>query len=489
MKLGLKLVLLAALTVLMAAPALLAQNELSDSEIETILRSRVMDGKGVGMVAAIVDEKGSRIVAFGHPNKQSTQALDGNSVFEIGSVSKVFTTTLLADMVERGEIRLYDPASKFLPNTVFVPVRNGKEITLKDLATHSSGLPENPGNFLPKSVIARKLVTCWFCGFDEMVTSRFESYSVEEMYKALSGYRLTRDIGSEFEYSNFGLALLGHILELRGEADYETLVKTRIAQPLQMTSTAVKLTPEMTEHLANGHDENGKPTPSWEMPKFAGAGGLRSTANDLVKFMQANLGLVPSPLSAAMDRTQQTQFQCCGKHPTLEMGLGWFLYPEYNGKVIGHGGSTGGYRTKMLLDRERRRGVVVLANSSILVNDIAFHLLDNVQYPIADDPKRRKAIAIDPKVLATLVGEYQLPSEELLSITNEGDKLFATFNGKKKAQIFPQTTRDFFWKSGDAKDAFKLSDVRATFVANGSAQVTHLVLHRESDHVPATKVR
>ena len=489
MKVGLKLVFLAVLAVLWTAPVLLAQNELSDSEIENILRTRVTSEKGVGIVAAIVDEKGSRIVVFGHPNKQSTQALDGNSVFEIGSISKVFTTTLLAEMVERGEIRLYDPASKFLPNTVFVPVRNGKEITLKDLATHSSGLPQMPGNFLPKSVIARKMVTCWFCGFDEMVTSRFESYSVEDMYKALSGYRLPRDIGSEFEYSNWGLALLGHILELRGEADYETLIKTRIAQPLQMTSTAVKLTPEMTEHLASGHDEKGKPTPNWEMVKFAGAGGLRSTANDLVKFMQANLGLIPSSLSAAMERAQQTQYQCCGKYPSLEMGLGWFLYPEYNGKIVGHGGSTGGYRTKMLMDRDKRRGVVVLANSAILVSDIAFHLLDNVQYPIADDPKDRKAITIDPKVLATLAGEYKLPSEELLAITNEGDKLYATFNGKKKVQIFAQTARDFFWKSSDAKDAFKLSDVRATFVANENAQVTHLVLHREAEHVPATKVR
>jgi CubicO group peptidase (beta-lactamase class C family) len=489
LKRGLNLLLLALLMFLATTPAALAQYELSDSEIETILRLRVQLGKGVGMVAGIVDEKGPRVVAFGHPNKQSTQNLDGDSVFEIGSISKVFTTTLLADMAERGEARLYDPVSKFLPASVFVPVRNGKEITLKDLATHSSGLPRMPGNFAPNTVVARKVLGCPFCGFDKVVPELFERYSVEDMYRELSNYRLTRDIGSKFEYSNWGVALLGHVLALRAGMEYEALMKTRIAQPLQMDHTAVVLTAGMKEHLATAHNKDGKPTPNWDMPRFAGAGGIRSTANDLIKFMQANLGLIPSPLSAAMQRAQQPAYQCCGKHPEVEMGLGWFFRPQFNGKIIEHSGSTGGYESVMLLDTDKRRGVVILANSSIFIRDIAHHLLDSQQYPIADDPKRRKAIPIDPAVLAPFTGDYQLRTEEVLSITSEGDKLFAAFDGKKKVQIFPETPNRFFWRIPDAKDSMKVRNVRATFVTNGNGQVTHLVLHRESEYVPAAKIR
>jgi hypothetical protein len=171
------------------------------------------------------------------------------------------------------------------------------------------------------------------------------------------------------------------------------------------------------------------------------------------------------------------------------MGLGWFFIPQFNGKISFHNGSTGGYEATMLLDRDKRRGVVVLANSKISLDDIAYHLLDNQQYPIADDPRRRKAIPVDAASLASLAGEYQLRTEEVLSITHEGDKLFAAFGGKKKVQIFAETPNRFFWRIPDAKDSFKVKNVRATFVANEKQQVTHLVLHRESDHVPAAKIR
>ena len=183
------------------------------------------------------------------------------------------------------------------------------------------------------------------------------------MYEALSDFRLKRDIGSEFEYSNWGMALLGHALALRAETDYETLLKARITGPLQMNHTAVNLTPEMREHLAHGHDENGKPARNWDMPIFAGAGGVRSTANDLIKFMAVNLGLTEAPLSKAAQRSQELQFECCKEQRPIEMGMGWFREPQFEGQILSHGGSTGGYRTRIALDMGKRKGVIVLANS------------------------------------------------------------------------------------------------------------------------------
>jgi len=128
-----------------------ARAEVTDAEVKSILQDRIDRAKrGVGIVVGLVDEKGTRIVSYGNPGEDSKQKLDGDSVFEIGSVTKVFTATLLADMVERGEVSLNDPISKYLPRTVKTPTRDGKEITLVDLATQTSGLPRLPANFAPK---------------------------------------------------------------------------------------------------------------------------------------------------------------------------------------------------------------------------------------------------------------------------------------------------------------------------------------------------
>ena len=133
--------LLIALFCLSALP-LPARAETTDDEVKGILQQRIEYAKkSVGIVVGLVDEKGARVITYGKANQNSNLALDGNTVFEIGSVTKVFTATLLADMVERGEVSLNDPISKYLPKTVKTPMRDGKEITLFDLATQTSGLP------------------------------------------------------------------------------------------------------------------------------------------------------------------------------------------------------------------------------------------------------------------------------------------------------------------------------------------------------------
>ena len=193
-----------------------ARAEVTDDEVKNILQDRIDRAKrGVGIVVGLVDEKGARVITYGNASQDGKQALDGNSVFEIGSVTKVFTATLLAEMVERGEVSLNDPISKYLPRTVKTPTRDGKEITLFDLATQTSGLPRLPANFAPKDP-----------------QNPYADYSVDQMYAFLSGYSLTRGIGEKYEYSNFGVGLLGHILALRAGTDYETLVRKRICQPL-----------------------------------------------------------------------------------------------------------------------------------------------------------------------------------------------------------------------------------------------------------------
>src|SRR5262249_20674414 len=155
----------------------------------------------------------------------------------------------LSDMVERGDLALNDPIAKYLPAEVKVPERGGRAITLQDLSTHTSGLPRMPTNFTPKDA-----------------GNPYADYSVEQMYQFLSGYTLTRDIGAQYEYSNLGGGLLGHVLTRRTGTDYEALVGSRITTPLNMSNTRITLSPELRTRLATGHNERLVPVSNWDLP-------------------------------------------------------------------------------------------------------------------------------------------------------------------------------------------------------------------------------
>jgi len=163
--------------------------------------------------------------------------MDGNTIFEVGSVTKVFTSLLLADMAQRGQVALTDPVAKYLPAGVKMPERNGRQISLEDLATHTSGLPRLPSNLSPKDA-----------------ANPYADYSVEQLYQFLSGYQLTRDIGPQYEYSNLGGGLLGHVLARRAGMDYEKVVRSRICEPLGMRSTSITLSDDMKTRFAVGHN-------------------------------------------------------------------------------------------------------------------------------------------------------------------------------------------------------------------------------------------
>ena len=159
------------------------------------------------MVVGTIDaDGGTSMAAYGDPGPGALP-LDADSLFEIGSITKVFTATLLADMVDRGEVALDDPVSKDLPETVRVPERNGRKITFVDLATQSSGLPRMPDNMHPRDP-----------------ANPYADYTLEQLYDFLGRFTLTRDIGSQYEYSNLGVALLGGALARRAGASYEALL-------------------------------------------------------------------------------------------------------------------------------------------------------------------------------------------------------------------------------------------------------------------------
>jgi CubicO group peptidase (beta-lactamase class C family) len=377
----------------------------ADSEIRKILVERIDTfHQGVGIVVGVIEPQGRRVVAYGSLNQGDPRPLNSDTIFEIGSATKVFTSLLLADMVQRGEVTLTDPVAKYLPAEVKVPERGGRAITLVDLSTHTSGLPRLPSNLQPKDP-----------------ANPYADYSVEQLYQFLSSYQLTRDIGSQFEYSNLGGGLLGHALARRAGMDYEALVRLRITRPLGMDSTGVTLSPEMKARLAVGHNDKLVTVPNWDLPALAGAGALRSNVNDLLTFLAANLGYVKSPLAPAMAAMLSV------RRPTDaprggEIGLAWLIAKPSEDEIVWHNGGTGGYRSFMGYDAKTRVGVVVLSNTfnGSGVDDIGMHLLDS-HVPLLPPPKEHKEIAVDPKLFDGYVGQYQLAPNFILTITREGD--------------------------------------------------------------------
>jgi D-alanyl-D-alanine-carboxypeptidase/D-alanyl-D-alanine-endopeptidase len=425
---------------------------LSDADIRAILADRIdVQHQGVGIVVGVIDPNGQRVVAYGNRSKGG-KPVDASTVFEIGSITKVFTSLLLADAVQRGEVALTDPVSKYLPPNVKVPERGGKKIMLIDLATHTSGLPRLPSNMQPKDP-----------------ANPYADYTAAQLYEFLSSVDLTRDIGSKYEYSNLGGGLLGHVLARRAGTDYETLVQKRILEPLGMTSTTVSIS-RAKDRLAVGHDATLQPVANWDFGVLAGAGALRSTANDLLTFVAATIGLTKSPLAPSMAAMLAT------RRPTgiggLQIALGWHISTINGHEIVWHNGGTGGYRTWIGFDPKSRTGVVVLSNTSTTtgVDDIGAHLLDPT-VPLVQATKQRK---VDPAILDRYTGRYAFAPTFVITITREGDHLYAQATGQPRFEIFAKDDRNFF---------YKVVDAQLTFVVDANGRATSLVLHQNgADH-------
>jgi CubicO group peptidase (beta-lactamase class C family) len=305
-------------------PQSLTMAAINTEAINTLnpLQSKIRDlataglGKHAGMVVGILRGGDQWVAGYGSFDACSFDAAqqppDEDAIFEIGSVTKVFTTLVLAEMVLRGEVALDDPAQKYLPSTLQMPKWRGQEITLFHLATHTSSLPRLPGNLLVDALLDRISQThtsslppgnLWKTIKDH--ANPYANYQVSDMYEFLSGYKLKRPIGSRVEYSNLGMGLLGHILGLVAGKSYEELVGERILRPLGMNHTSIALSPQQQGQLAPGHTLGGKVTANWDFPALAGCGALRSTAGDVLRFVAASMNCATSPLAEAVRLCQR----------------------------------------------------------------------------------------------------------------------------------------------------------------------------------------
>jgi serine-type D-Ala-D-Ala carboxypeptidase/endopeptidase len=430
-----------------------------DPEIRRILQERVdNERRGVGLVVGLITPEGRRVISHGSLAQSDPRRLDGDTIFEIGSVGKVFTALLLADMVQRGEAALNDPVADYVPPGVAVPQRGERQITLLDLATHTSGLPRMPTNFVPRDP-----------------ANPYADYSVEQLYGFLSNYQLTRDIGSDYAYSNVGYGLLGQLLARRVGTDYESLVKARISGPLSLTATAMTLPAPLLAKRATGHNETLQPVPNWDDTTLAGAGSLSSSVNDLLVFLSAELAGPTSRLGRDMSAMLAT------RRPTgtlgLEIALGWHVTTEEGRpterEFVWHNGGTGGFSSFIGFCPQTRAGIVVLANSEIGVDDIAFHLMDRrrpLEKPIT--------VTAGSNAIDAYVGRYQLPSKSIATVSRQGSRLFIEAVGQARIEL----------SASDRRNVFTGADAQIRFDVDAQGRASRFVLHRAGADVSATRI-
>jgi CubicO group peptidase (beta-lactamase class C family) len=435
----------------------------SDAETLAIIKQRVAEKRSAGMVVGLLDASGAmRVVAYGDAGP-GRPALDGDSVFEIGSITKVFTATALASLVLEGKVSLDDPVQKFLPASVKIPSRNGKVITLGNLSSQNSGLPRMPGNFAPKDP-----------------ANPYADYTVDQLYAFLSAYQLPRDPGEQFEYSNLGVGLLGHVLSLVTGRSYEQLEQQRIWTPLGMSHTAIVFTPWMRQHLALGHDDRGNLVATWDLPTLAGAGAIRSTAKDMLVFAAANLHPERGPLGPAMALAHKERAPASGP---MGIGLNWLIRHTGADAIVWHNGGTAGYRSFLGLMPSQQLAVVVLTNSGGAgADDIGFHLLDpaNPLTPQAPTPVERRAVEVPVAVLERYVGTYELSPQLSLEVLMKDGVLHVHPTNQPTLRLWSENELNFFLREVDAQ---------ITFSRDAQGVATELVLQQGGQTLPGRKIR
>lgn len=401
---------------------------LTQADVEAAVAKRLTgDRTGVCVAVAVIGETTQK--AFGCADPASPRRPDERTAFEIGSVTKTMTAALLAREIERGALALDAPLASLLPEGTRVPSRGGREILLRHVVTHSSGLPALPSRMQ---------------GADP--GDPYAKLTPEALLASLGEAELSAAPGERWEYSNFAMMALSLGLSRREGKSFEALLSERLFAPLGMSDSYVSK-PRPALRVAAGHQSNGKETPPWTFhADLAGVGGVRSTLADMVRYVEAQLGRRKSPLDAALARTQK---ELPGV-PERRMGMSWLLAPLSGRTVHLHEGGTGGFSSLVAFDLERRTGVVVLADTALSslggLGDLGLHLLD-AAVPLGTP---RKEAAPDAKLLEAVAGRYRLGGVLKMEVRRKGGGLEIQAAGQPAFEMGYDSAGDFYPKAFDA---------------------------------------
>ncbi len=407
------------------------------SDIFQIIKERVDSGKSYGMVVGVIDKGEITFYKYGTFGVGNDNPIDENTVFEVGSLTKIFTASIIQDMHDNKELSLEDPAEIFFPEIKF-PSYKGQKILVCHLLSHTSGLPYLPYNYSCKNV-----------------SNPFADYSIEQAFDFLNSYELPIAPGYVYDYSNLSVGLAGHIISAGDIKNYQKELQNRICKPLGLENTSLGPTENMQKKLTNAHIGDNI-VPFWEFPVFFGTGGIYTTAKDLITFLAAHMGVSNTPLTKTFQKTHKV-YNYADKYK-LKIGLGWHISERYSNRIIYCNGGTGGCRSFMGFCPETQKGLIILSNSAVNINDadvgLGSYLLDSRYDMLPDD----EPIVLDPFILDKYIGKYQHPSGLIFTIAKKDRDLTVHLTGYPTAKIFPETQTRFFLKAVSATIDFDFDD-------------------------------
>ena len=335
-----------------------------EAKVNELVKPLIDGGKNTGMVIGVyeIDNPYPRNFFFGKVSKEENKTPDQNTIYEIGSVTKTFTATMLMLLDREGKMKISDPAQNYLPDSVTLHIFSSNEpVKIMHLVTHTSSLPRLPGNLMNSSKAD--------------VKDPYANYSLGDLYSFLNNFIPEREPGTRYQYSNLGMGLLGELMARTTGMNYEEMLKSYITDSLGMTSTGITLSSEMKKNLAKGYTEKGEPAKNWNFMTLQGAGAIRSSLADMLKYLAFNMGKTETlNFGEGLTIMQKRRFDT--DMDNTYIGMGWHISETGNGKeVIWHNGGTGGYSSFIGFIPELQSGVVVLSNQASSVDGVGLEIL------------------------------------------------------------------------------------------------------------------
>ncbi len=336
-------------------------DDLSPGQVELIFTTLQNYPENTQAAFALIKKENITFYGVKRQNDSLVEIRNERSVFEIGSISKVFTSILLADYVINGKVSLDDHINDYLEITI----NNNISPTFRELSNHTSGFPRMPSNFLLGSLFNRD--------------NPYKNYDEEKLEEFLSeDLELENEPGEKSAYSNLGAGLLGYSLSKVSGMDYQSMLEETIFNPYEMSNSTTKRN-EVNESLVSGLDKKGNPTSNWDLNALVAAGGILSTSEDMAKFAVAQFDTTNSVMNLAREVTFSIS-------PTMYIGLGWhIIYSNAGDTLYWHNGATGGYRSSMAVDTDKRNAVIILTNISAFhehagnIDDLCFELMASLK--------------------------------------------------------------------------------------------------------------
>ncbi|NNE01420.1 MAG: serine hydrolase [Pirellulaceae bacterium] len=375
---------------------------------------------------------------FGELSQNQPVAPTDQTIYEIGSMSKVFTGILLGHAVETKTVTLDQPIGELVPEISKKNPTVGQSIQLVHLATHNSGLPRMPDNWKPAQP-----------------NDPYVDYDRKLLIEFLSGVKTTREVNLKTEYSNLGMGSLGDLLSIKADVSYEKLLESVIAGPLKMSDTTISLSEEQAARFAPPHNAARTAESPWNFDALAGAGGIRSTVSDMNRFMQAMIDPPDSELGRAIDLAWKQHAP--SRDGYFAIGLGWHIARD--GSTRWHNGQTGGYHSMMLVNRDLQAGVVVLSNTATgQIDSIAESIIGLLAGQKLTLPKFEKEVDVDAETMKRLVGKYQIVPAFVLDVRVEKDQLMVQATNQPALPVYPESPTKWNYRAVTATITFELPD-------------------------------